>query len=170
MRIRPHHAPVHRKRLHLRIHALLADLHITIRIERHHRTVDLPFRTRRHLHIPELPHTPHHRTTAKQPDRQRISKSTPLRPQPNNNPSQCQCSPAHPKEPLPFQKKPDTLHANDNTPSRTAHTPQKAAPMPQTSKSIAKTQAKAHEQTQAPQCTRFLSMPLQTSPLQDTCQ
>ena len=56
MRIRPHHAPVHRKRLHLRIHTLLADLHITIRIERHHRTVDLPLRTRRHLHIPELPH------------------------------------------------------------------------------------------------------------------
>ena len=45
-------APVHRKRLHLRIHTLLADLHITIRIERHHRTVDLPLRTRRHLHIP----------------------------------------------------------------------------------------------------------------------
>lgn len=57
MRIRPHHAPVHRKRLHLRIHTLLANLHITIRIERHHRTVDLPLRTRRHLHIiPELPH------------------------------------------------------------------------------------------------------------------
>ena len=57
MRIRPHHAPVHRKRLHLRIHTLLVDLHITIRIERHHRTVDLPLRTRRHLHIiPELPH------------------------------------------------------------------------------------------------------------------
>ena len=56
MRIRPHHAPVHRKRLHLRIHTLLADLHITIRIERHHRTVDLPLRTRRHLHIPQLPH------------------------------------------------------------------------------------------------------------------
>ena len=49
-------APVHRKRLHLRIHTLLADLHITIRIERHHRTVYLPLRTRRHLHIPELPH------------------------------------------------------------------------------------------------------------------
>ena len=56
MRIRPHHAPVHRKRLHLRIHTLLADLHITIRIELHHRTVDLPLRTRRHLHIPEFPH------------------------------------------------------------------------------------------------------------------
>ena len=56
MRIRPHHATVHRKRLHLRIHTLLADLHITIRIERHHRTVDLPLRTRRHLHIPQLPH------------------------------------------------------------------------------------------------------------------
>ena len=57
MRIRPHHAPVHRKRLHLRIHTLLANLHITIRIERHHRTVDLPLRTRRHLHIiPQLPH------------------------------------------------------------------------------------------------------------------
>ena len=56
MRIRPHHTPVHRKRFHLRIHTLLADLHITIRIERHHRTVDLPLRTRRHLHIPELPH------------------------------------------------------------------------------------------------------------------
>ena len=48
-------APVHRKRLYLRIHTLLADLHITIRIERHHRTVDLPLRTRRHLHIPQLP-------------------------------------------------------------------------------------------------------------------
>ncbi len=55
-------------------------------------------------HTPSLihlvPHTPHHRTTPKQPDRQRISKSTPLQPQPNNNPSQCQCSPAPPKEPL----------------------------------------------------------------------
>ena len=100
MRIRPHHAPVHRKRLHLSIHTLLADLHITIRIERHHRAVYLPLRTRRNLHIPELPHTLHIRTTLKQPDRQRISKSTPLQPQPNNNPSQCQCSPAPPKEPL----------------------------------------------------------------------
>ena len=93
MRIRPHHAPAHRKRLHLRIHTLLADLNITIRIERHHRTVDLPLRTRRHLHIPELPHTPNHQTTPKQPDHQRISKSAPLQPQPNNNPCQCQCSP-----------------------------------------------------------------------------
>ena len=91
MRIRPHHAPVHRKRLHLRIHTLLADLHITIRIERHHRTVDLPLRTRRHLHIPELPHTLHLQTTPKQPDHQRISKSAQLQPQPNNNPCQCQC-------------------------------------------------------------------------------
>ena len=170
MRIRPHHAPVHRKRLHLRIHTLLADLHITIRIKRHHRAVYLPLRTRRHLHIPELPHTLHLRTTLKQPDRQRISKSTQLQPQPNNNPSQCQCYHATPKAPLLFQKKPDTPHANDNTSCRTAHTPQKAAPMPQTSKSIANPQAKAHEQTQAPQFTRFLSMPLQTTHLQDTCQ
>ena len=101
MRIRPHHAPVHRKRLHLRIHTLLADLHITIRIERHHRTVDLPLRTRRHLHIPELPHTLHLRTTPKQPDHQRISKSAPLQPQPNNNPCQCQC---HLQTPLPPQR------------------------------------------------------------------
>ena len=91
MRTRPHHAPVHQKRLHLHIHTLLADLHLTIRIERHHRTVDLPLRTRRHLHIPELPHTPNHQTTPKQPDRQRISKSAPLQPQPNNNLCQCQC-------------------------------------------------------------------------------
>lgn len=104
MRIRPHHAPIHRKRLHLRIYTILADLHITIRIERHHRAVYLPFRTRRHLHIPELPHTLLLRTTLKQPDRQRISKSTPLQPQPNNNPSQCQCYHVPPKEPLLFQR------------------------------------------------------------------
>ena len=140
MRIRPHHAPVHRKRLHLRIHTLLADLHITILIERHHRTVDLPLRTRRHLHIPELPHTPNHQTTPKQPDRQRISQSAPLQPQPNNNPCQCQC---HLQHPTTSSKKPNTPHANDNTSSRTAHTPQKPAPMPQTSKSNAKPQAKA---------------------------
>ena len=171
MRIRPHHAPAHRKRLHLHIYTILADLHITIRIERHHRTVDLPLCTRRHLNIPELPHTPHRRTTLKQPDRQCISKSSSLQPQPNNNPSQCQCSPAPPKAPLLFQKKPDTPHANDNTSSRTAHPPHKAAPMPQTSKSIANPQAKAHEQTQTPQSTKFLSMPLQTGHhLQDTCQ
>ena len=84
--------------------------------------------------------------------------------------SQCQCYHAPPKAPLLFQKKPDTPHANDNTSCRTAHPPQKAAPMPQTSKSIAKSQAKAHEQTQTPQFTRFLSMPLQTDHLQDTCQ
>ena len=111
MRIRPHHAPAHRKRLHLHIYTILADLHITIRIERHHRTVDLPLCTRRHLNIPELPHTPHLRTTLKQPDRQCISKSSPLQPQPNNNPSQCQCYHAPPKAPLLFQKKPDTPHA-----------------------------------------------------------
>lgn len=67
-------------------------------------------------------------------------------------------------------KKPDTPHANNNTSSRTAHPQQKAAPMPQTSKSIAKPQAKAHEQTQAPRCTNFVSMPMQTDHLQDTCQ
>lgn len=111
MRIRPHHAPAHRKRLHLHIYTILADLHITIRIERHHRTVDLPLCTRRHLNIPELPHTPHLRTTLKQPDRQCISKSSTLQPQPNNNPSQCQCYHAPPKAPLLFQKKPDTPHA-----------------------------------------------------------
>lgn len=72
--------------------------------------------------------------------------------------------------PTTSSKKPDTPHANDNTSCRTAHPPQKAAPMPQTSKSIAKSQAKAHEQTQTPQFTRFLSMPLQTDHLQDTCQ
>ena len=115
MRIRPHHAPVHRKRLHLRIHTLLADLHITIRIERLHHTVDLPLRTRRHLHIPELPHTLHLRTTPKQPDRQRISKSAPLQPQPNNNPCQCQCRPL--QHPTTSSKKPDTPHAYDNTSS-----------------------------------------------------
>ena len=147
MRIRPHHAPVHRKRLHLRIHTLLADLHITIRIERHHRTVALPLRTRRHLHIPELPHTPLHQTTPKQPDHQRISKSAPLQLQPNNNPCQCQC---HLQTPTTSSKKPNTPHANDNTSSRTAHTPQKAAPMPQTNKSNAKPQAKAHKQTPEP--------------------
>lgn len=69
-----------------------------------------------------------------------------------------------------LQKKPDIPHANDNTSSRTAHPPQKAAPMPQTSKSIAKPQAKAYEQTQTSQFTRFLSMPLHTDHLQDTCQ
>ena len=111
MRIRPHHAPAHRKRLHLHIYTILADLHITIRIERHHRTVDLPLCTRRHLNIPELPHTPHIRTTLKQPDRQCISKSSPFQPQPNNNPSQCQCYHAPPKTPLLFQKKPDPPHA-----------------------------------------------------------
>lgn len=67
-------------------------------------------------------------------------------------------------------KKPDTPNANDNTPSRTAHKPQEAEPMPQTSKSIAKPQAKAHEQMQAPRCTSFVSMPMQTGHLQDTCQ
>ena len=172
MRIRPHHAPAHRKRLHLHIYTILADLHITIRIERHHRTVDLPLCTRRHLNIPERPHTPHLRTTMKQPDRQCISKSSPLQPQPNNNPSQCQCHHAPPsKRTTTLQKKPDTPHANDNTSSRTAHPPQKAAPMPQTSKSIAKPQAKAHEQTQTPQCTSFVSMPMKTGHhLQDTCQ
>lgn len=66
--------------------------------------------------------------------------------------------------PTTSSKKPDTPHANDNTSSRTAHSPQKAAPMPQTSKSNAKPQAKA------PQSTRPLSMPMQTSHLQDTCQ
>ena len=165
MRIRSHHAPVHRKRLHLRIHTLLADLHITIRIERHHRTVYLPFRTRRHLHIPELPHTPHHRTTPKQPDRQLISKSA----HSSHSPTIFQVNvnatvPRPSKRATTLPKKPDTHHANDNTSSRTADPPQKAAPMPQTSKSIAKSQAKA------PQSTRPLSMPLQTTRHQDTCQ
>ena len=77
--------------------------------------------------------------------------------------------PLHP--PTTSSKKPDTPHANDNTSSRTAHPPQKAASMPQTSKSIAKPQAKAHEQTQTPQFTRFLSLPMQTGHhLQDICQ
>ena len=52
------------------------------------------------------------------PSRQRISKSTPLQPQPNNNPSQCQCHHAPS-----FQKEPTSLttqgipRADDNTSS-----------------------------------------------------
>lgn len=127
-------------------------------------------------HTPSLihlvPHTPHHRTTPKQPDRQRISKSA----HSSHSPTIFQVNvnatvPRPSKRTTILQKKPDTPHANDNTSSRTAHPPQKAASMPQTSKSIAKPQAKAHEQTQTPQFTRFLSMPMQTGHhLQDTCQ
>ena len=69
MRIRPHHAPVHRKRLALRFHTILPHLDITIRTKQIHSSIDSPLSTRRHLHIPELPHALHLRTTLEQPNR-----------------------------------------------------------------------------------------------------
>ena len=118
-----------------------------------------------------LPHTPNLQTTPKQPDRQRISKSAhssyiPTIFQVNVNAT----VPRPSKSTATLPKEARHPSCKDNTSSRTAHPPQKAAPMPQTSKSIAKPQAKAHEQTQTPQSTRPLSMPLQTTRHQDTCQ
>lgn len=161
MRIRPHHVPAHRKRLHLRIHTLLADLLITIRIERHHRTVYLPLRTRRHLHIPEI-HPP--ASTSGQRRNCLTTSAYPNPPHSSRSPTIIPVNVNAPAKTTTSSKKPNTPHANDNTSSWTAHTPQKAAPMPQTSKTNAKPQAKA------PQSTKFLSMPMQTSHLQDTCQ
>ena len=126
MRIRPHHAPVHRKRLHLRIHTLLADLHITIRIERHHRTVDLPLRTRRHLHIPELPHPASTAQTKSPANNTHLQTSKPKikinatadHPPPRYLSMKIHVIVSPPlQHPTTSSKKPDTPHANDNTSS-----------------------------------------------------
>ena len=126
MRVRPHHAPVHRKRLHLRIHTLLADLHLTIRIERHHRTVDLPLRTRRHLHILQLPHPASTAQTKSPANNTHIQTSKPkikVNATADLTPPRYLSMKIHVIVSPPLQtpttssKKPNTPHANDNTSS-----------------------------------------------------
>ena len=54
MRVWSHYATIHRESLDFRIYTFFAHLHETVRVERLHCVVDLPFRARRHLHVPEL--------------------------------------------------------------------------------------------------------------------
>ena len=67
MRIRPHHTPVHPQSPNLSLNPLLSNLNKTIRHKPLHRTIHLPLRTRRNLHIPELPNPLHITAPLEQP-------------------------------------------------------------------------------------------------------